>query len=647
MGNFLSDLFFDAEQIFGIEPNGPKNRSLYKPGLDPTSLQQIKNSSIVLWVNDINEDTFGMLRGNYYLKENIIQTKILNILKGDNYKRNAQLFVKKFYTKIVIKDNSAYCNKLTKINNNIIKGCGMTGELGTPGKMGIPYSFVCKIKNKRETIPFVIKDTPFKKTIIGIASIQSPKHVIHDNSCSISIKPNKPNKTFSGTGINNNFKHNTSGGVALGLNTPIPVMAVLNPQRADAQKKYEIVPYPDGSNMEILKKQFCECDLVTDAEEFIFLDAFGQQTLVGNIINQILWVDETYGRCGNSTYFFDSFYCTQNNELDGWNLMSDCDEGELTSLLLFKYDKSYIKKRKKQKKQSGGTALGLNTIQPVNAVINPIPERPLEQDDDELSNLNDIDIMIILAQIFFSLNILQKNFEFIHGDLKGKNIFIRTTTPEEKKDGIEYKNIKFGNETVNFRIFNMKYTVCLADFDKSVITYKKIRFFNFPVKRIFFGKKSIESSIKKTVRTRGRYLIDKYNGKYYYKLPNYKIYNAEQIFALLRFTGVKYFDSLDLYVLLSSLMLHNKFYRMTQKKKDYRLLRGLIKKAFFIDTDDYNKYMLYFRKIPRSVKNIKVESLGKTIAPYKDTKLSCKVMDDIIQYYYKNIKKFNGNIETF
>jgi hypothetical protein len=255
--------------------------------------------------------------------------------------------------------------------------------------------------------------------------------------------------------------------------------------------------------------------------------------------------------------------------------------------------------------------------------------------------------MIILAQIFFTLNILQKNFEFIHGDLKGKNIFIRTTTSEEKKDGIEYKNIKFGNETVNFRIFNMKYTVCLADFDKSIITYKKIRFFNFPVKRIFFGKKSIESSIKKTVRTRGRYLIDKYNDKYYYKLPKYKIYNAEQIFALLRFTGVKYFDSLDLYVLLLSLMLHNKFYRMTQKKKDYRLLRGLIKKAFFIDTNDYNKYMLYFRKIPRSVKNIKVERLGKTIAPYKNTKLSCKVMDDIIKYYYKNIEKFDRNIETF
>lgn len=537
-----------------------------------------KNNSYVLWDNTIYKNLFCNLRENVYLKNNIIQNNILKILNSNkNSKQKAKEFVKKFYRKIIKKDNKHYCNKILE-NKNKRYGCSKIKALGKKGKMGIPYIFSCEVIDG-ENLSLIIKNTPFVKTIIGIASIVGQKKIIHSNDC---------------------INKKTIGGLS---------------------KKYEILPYP--GNIKNIKNNICSCNLVTDAEEFIFLDAFGQQSVIGSIINEILWIDKKYGRCGNSTYFFDSFYCTnKNNILNGWNLMSKCDAGELTEILLFEYDKKYIKNKEGNKNKFD------------------------KNDDKELEKLTDIDIITLLAQLFFALNILQKNYEFIHGDLKGKNVFIRLPTETEKKHGIEYKNIKYEDKKVNFTIKNMKYVICIADFDKSAITYNKIRFFNFPVKKIIRDTFSLEGIIKNIVKTRGKYIISDYKNKKYYKLPDvplkYKYYKSEFIFSLLRFTGVKYFDSLDLYVFLSSLMYHNKFYRMTQKK-DYKLLHKLIK-TFFMDKNDLAIFYSFFKKIPRNLKNDNVESLGVTLKPYYNIKLSCNLMDNIINFFVNYNKNMKSNI---
>lgn len=90
-------------------------------------------------------------------------------------------------------------------------------------------------------------------------------------------------------------------------------------------------------------------------------------------------------------------------------------------------------------------------------------------------------------------------------------------------------------------------------------------------------------------------------------------------------------------------MLHNKFYRMVQKKDDYVLLNNLIK-TFFMDPNDLSNFFTFFKKIPRSLKNVKVNSLGITLKPYYNTKLSCNLMDNIINFYVENNDKMNNKI---
>lgn len=537
---------------------------------------------IFLYKNGNWKNNLESYKGNTFYTINPIQRKLMFILNMDVSKGKRVEWIKNnFYIKIVSVSNNYLCNEfvidrkkeLNKIKNNnnnpfkklkMNKGCITTKPLGTPGKMGTPYVLKCKSDNKE--ISFIDKSTPFSSKTLIVGKMSSP--LFNPIKCKIDMK----------------------GGSDF---------LVYTEQLSKTNNKY-----------------LCGCRLTSTATEFLYSDPFAQQTILGAIVNEILWNNEYHGRCMNSVYFYDAFLCIKPSlrsaGLNGWNLMSFATKGELSGI--------FTKK--------------------------------------ELANeLKTVDIMVILGQIFFALDILLQ-YEFVHGDLKAKNVFLRETNNIEKKEGINYNNIKINKKNNNVTLKNMKYTVCLADFDKSVITYNSVRFSNYPSKNI----KQLESIFSKH-----KYNIEETkDGIYYYRLPDFSKIDlprltktahkllkqkVEQsvIYSILRFLGVRYYDSLDLYMLLSSLMYHEYFFDfVTMHGKDGDILRNFIK-IFFIDATDYGRFMDFFTSDLKKEKWVgKREKLGVTLEPYLKTtnvytsriKLKCNVMDDI-KLYYKELSKLN------
>jgi hypothetical protein len=179
----------------------------------------------------------------------------------------------------------------------------------------------------------------------------------------------------------------------------------------------------------------CQPQMGKPKTSLILSDNFANQTIIGYIVNHWLW-DVT--QCCNSTYIYDSWMCGNT----GWNMMNFADKGELGD---------YVDK--------------LDPRDPV----------------------SDKRLFCILIQIIFSLRILQEKAEFNHNDLTAKNVFLRTPTAYEKKNGITYevdmlrwdptKHKRTKQKTV-FTVKILDCVVCLADFDKSNATYNGWRFGN-------------------------------------------------------------------------------------------------------------------------------------------------------------------------
>ena len=135
-----------------------------------------------------------------------------------------------------------------------------------------------------------------------------------------------------------------------------------------------------------------------------------------------------------------------------------------------------------------------------------------------------------ILQITKILHFLQVRCHYTHGDLKASNVFIKS----------EPTLTKLGKQSIKSPI-----TFKLADYGKNCISLGKYRLFNDHIIRKVIPQLKVNQNSKTFVLNKFTYA------------PRY--YRSQLLFSYLRHVGLPFFADLDVYILISSLLLNDAY----------------------------------------------------------------------------------------
>jgi hypothetical protein len=232
--------------------------------------------------------------------------------------------------------------------------------------------------------------------------------------------------------------------------------------------------------------------------------------------------------------------------------------------------------------------------------------------DKQKDNFNNIDLIDIVKQILTPLSILKcKKFGFVHADLKCRNIFVH----QDENGKIIYK---------------------IADFDKSSIFWKGIRFYTTQGKQDL-SHYLINLTLKEITKSFIGFKVDSYNGINYYTLKS-KI--PIQIYSM--HTWISIYGTYDIYTFLYSLMREPivwEYYVMGNKNKSMKEFKKIWEKLWF--EDDFNKIMIHLENLHEEHKTKNGDDQRQSLASLRSigsmnndlNKLQLKLKLDLDEIY--------------
>ena len=309
-------------------------------------------------------------------------------------------------------------------------------------------------------------------------------------------------------------------------------------------------------------------------------DNFTNQTIMHMIIEAIL---SAYG-CENFLYQYDAFFCRQigylgsaTEAISGFNITEFANGGTLDRF------------------------------------INEMLKESNARDNDFQTGL----FNKIFSDVFTALSILkQPQYAFIHGDLKSKNVLVQVTKPMDQittKEDID--------KHVIFKI---------ADFDKSSITWHKIRFHNDATGSTVANVSSQLTNHRAYLNQAGgpHYSIEDWFTFFKAQYPSLPATEIEQIG--IRYLPYPFYGSIDIYTLVLSMLTNAHFVKYVNNSVNVDTpVVKMLKQLFLRYTDGFSSFVAIFDAYIKSEKaNLDLDHTG-----------------DILEIAKKNSIEFRRDIE--
>lgn len=229
--------------------------------------------------------------------------------------------------------------------------------------------------------------------------------------------------------------------------------------------------------------------------------------------------------------------------------------------------------------------------------------------DGIITNINVIksDVLLdIFKQTITSLDFLQDKLQFVHGDLKTRNILLKN-----EKYSATYRGITI----------NSPFTVKLADFGKSSMTMlltdqqKPYRFYNYD---------SLAS--KYFIFTSFNPKINVANAENYYLIDNV---TTSTLYAEFRHMGIPFYQTFDTYTFIISLLLIPEIFRAVFKTEFgvNNMIKPLIWDPLWFPDDVSTVY----NALRISIKNGDENSMGTILSILKNIKLKCNITTNLVK----------------
>lgn len=211
------------------------------------------------------------------------------------------------------------------------------------------------------------------------------------------------------------------------------------------------------------------------------------------------------------------------------------------------------------------------------------------------------DVLNIFHQVLASLHYLQKQVQFVHGDLKVANIFVCS-----KPFNANYKGLAM----------KAPYTIKLGDYGKSSITMymtkdkKPFRFYNRSrLSDAYLALMSFKPN------------VSIYNNEQYYEIGT--ISNA-QMFAHYRHMGVPFYQTFDTYTfIVSYLLIPQVFYAVFTDPK----LKGIIWDPLWAPDESSKAYSL----IMKELRNKDSMSIKTPLNILRKLRLKCDITNNLVE----------------
>lgn len=332
-----------------------------------------------------------------------------------------------------------------------------------------------------------------------------------------------------------------------------------------------------------MPKKITETNFLCSSSEYI------NETIIGNILNKIFFPsyysyqfkykldDILIGKPYSSSDFANSvfqlgIFQTDNGNY-GFNAMEKAD-GEIQNLLLQDdWDKKII----------------------------------LKIGDEEINDINKKTVMII-QQVINILQILKKDYDFNHGDLKAGNVFYKISDKYLDIDyplkGYEYYKSNKSNSN-KYSPIRTNIRVKIADYGKSSINYNGIRYYCMAK----MGLQTVASEYDYSKIKDGIFTIPKTNFFTSYKADlNYNLRHNECPFLL----------SVDFYIFIISMLVQiPKFCNF--------LFENKLDEILFKNKSDQFKSCIFQNDTKNKIKKQSVTYAMKMI---QDFPMSCSILDD-------------------
>jgi hypothetical protein len=206
----------------------------------------------------------------------------------------------------------------------------------------------------------------------------------------------------------------------------------------------------------------------------------------------------------------------------------------------------------------------------------------------------------IYKQILVSLDFLQESIQFVHGDLKLSNIFVKS-----EQYAVNYKGINIQSN----------YIFKLGDYGKSSLTMiltdhqQAYRFYNqSSLATIFYKFSSFKPKIS-----------SEYNESYY-TIDNL---TTASIYADLRHMGIPFYQTFDTYSFIISLLLIPEVFRMVFTTPDIQAI--FWNELWF--SDETSKM---YNRVRKAIQNGAATGMATVLDILKDVKLKCNITTKLI-----------------
>lgn len=335
---------------------------------------------------------------------------------------------------------------------------------------------------------------------------------------------------------------------------------------------------------ELLPESSCNYKNLSDYS-YIATDEFTNEVLMGYLLDYILTQSQTGIK--NYVISYDSTICSTKSLLLTYNkgilLQEHCDGGSLTSAISAPSFSNYLE------------------IRAVNSNNQPINVNLVKSDT----------ILNIFRQVITTLDFLQSNAHFVHGNLKTSNLML--------------KNEKYTNTYKGIKI-DSPFTVKIADLTKSSLTINLTdpktqkesphRFYSYkPIVSLYKSISDFKPNIK----------MDSISGQYYYMVDNLLL---STLTAEISHMGLPFYQTFDTYTFIISFLLIPEVFRQIFMTPE---LKKLIWDPLWFPTDETTIYNLLISTINRQNDG----SYETILNLLRGLRLKCQITSILVQLLSK------------